>query len=60
METNEYREQRLNSLKTLKEMGYEPYGCKFEHTDLKVLRETFTEGAKARVAGRLLMIRRMG
>ena len=60
MESNEYREQRLQSMKTLKEMGYEPYGCKYDHTDLKVARETFVEGATARLAGRLLMIRRMG
>ena len=44
----------------LKEMGYEPYGCKYEHVDLKTARETFVEGGAARVAGRLLMIRRMG
>ena len=30
-ETNEYREQRLQSMKTLAEMGYEPYGCKYDH-----------------------------
>ena len=60
METNEYREQRLASMKALKEMGYEPYGCKYDHVDLKVARETFEEGKGARVAGRLLMIRRMG
>ena len=59
-ETNEYREQRLASMATLKAMGYEPYGAKFEHTDLKDVRATFTEGATARIAGRLLMIRRMG
>ena len=44
METNEYREQRLASMKALKEMGYEPYGCKYDHVDLKVARETFEEG----------------
>ena len=60
METNEYREQRLASMKALKEMGYEPYGCKYDHVDLKVARETFEEGKGVRVAGRLLMIRRMG
>ena len=60
METNEYREQRLASMQTLKEMGYEPYGCKYDHVDLKVARETFEEGKPVRVAGRLLMIRRMG
>lgn len=59
-ETNEYREQRLASMRTLKEMGFEPYGAKYDHTDLKVVRETFEEGKTVRIAGRLLMIRRMG
>ena len=60
MENNEYRQQRLQSMETLKTMGYEPYGMRYDHTDLKVLRETFEEGASAKIAGRLLMIRRMG
>ena len=60
METNEYREQRLQSMKTLREMGYEPYGCKYDHEDLKKVRAEFEEGKTVRVAGRLLMIRRMG
>ena len=60
METNEYREQRLQSLKTLKEMGYEPYGYRYDHEDLKKVRAEFEEGKTVRVAGRLLMIRRMG
>ena len=60
METNEYREQRLASMKALAEMGYEPYGCKYDHDDLVKVRAEFEEGKKARVAGRLLMIRRMG
>ena len=60
METNEYREQRLQSMNALKEMGYDPYGCKYDHDDLKKVCAEFEEGARARVAGRLLMIRRMG
>ena len=60
MESNEYREQRLASMRALREMGFEPYGVKFDHTDLKTLRATFEEGAPARAAGRLLMIRKMG
>ena len=60
MESNEYREQRLASMRALKELGFEPYGAKFEHTDLKTLRATFEEGAPARAAGRLMMIRKMG
>ena len=60
METNEYREQRIQSMNALKEMGYEPYGRKYEHEDLKSVRANFEEGRSVRVAGRLLMIRRMG
>ena len=59
-ETNEYREQRLLSMKALKDMGYEPYGCKYDHEDLVKVRAAFEEGKSVRVAGRLLMIRRMG
>ena len=60
METNEYREQRLVSMKALAELGFEPYGCKFDHDDLSKVRAEFEEGKAARVAGRLMMIRRMG
>src|SRR5574344_1638531 len=59
-EVNEYREQRLQSMKALKELGFEPFGCKFDHEDLAKVRETFEEGKSVRIAGRLLMIRRMG
>ena len=59
-ETNEYREQRLASMAALKELGYEPYGCKFDHDDLRDVRGTFVEGSSRRVAGRLMTIRRMG
>ncbi len=59
-ESNEYREQRLASMKILAEMGYEPYGAKYDHDDLKKVRAEFEEGASKRIAGRLLMIRRMG
>ncbi len=60
METNEYREQRIQSMNALAEMGYDPYGCKYDHTDLAEIRSTFEEGKSVRAAGRLLMIRRMG
>jgi lysyl-tRNA synthetase class 2 len=59
-ENNEYREQRISSMNALKSMGYEPYGCKYDHEDISVVRENFEEGAPKRVAGRLMMIRRMG
>ena len=59
-ETNEYRENRLASLKVLAEMGFTPYGHAFPHEDLKAVRAGFEEGKEVSVAGRLLMIRRMG
>ena len=59
-ETNEYRQQRLQSMEALKTLGYEPFGRRYDHVDLAVARETFEEGRSARVAGRLMMIRRMG
>ena len=42
-ETKEYREQRLQSMKTLKDMGYEPYGCKYDHEDLVKVRAEFVK-----------------
>ena len=60
MQDNEYRQQRLASMESLAAMGYEPYGCKYEHEDLSSVRADFEEGAQKRVAGRLMMIRRMG
>ncbi|MBR1870948.1 MAG: lysine--tRNA ligase [Kiritimatiellae bacterium] len=59
-EENEYRQNRLNAMSELEKLGFKPYGRAYDHTDLKTLREDFTEGATARAAGRLLMIRRMG
>ena len=47
-------------MEALKEMGYEPYGRRYDHDDLAVVRANFEEGKSVRVAGRLLMIRRMG
>ena len=58
--TNEYRDQRLASMAALAEMGYDPYGCKYVHDDLVTVRAEFQEGKSVRIAGRLLMIRRMG
>ena len=55
METNEYRAQRLASMQALKDMGFEPYGCKYDHEDLAKVRAEFEEGKAVRIAGRLLM-----
>ena len=58
--TNEYRDNRIASMKALAELGFAPYGHAYPHEDLAKVRATFEEGKKVRVAGRLLMIRRMG
>jgi lysyl-tRNA synthetase class 2 len=47
-------------MENLKALGFDPYGAKFEHDDLAVIRDAFEEGKAVRAAGRLLMIRRMG
>ncbi len=47
-------------MEALREMGREPYGCRYDHEDLASVRANFEEGKAVRVAGRLLMIRRMG
>ena len=59
-ETNEYRENRLASMKALQELGFTPYGHAYPHTDLKAVRADYAENQEVTVAGRLLMIRRMG
>ena len=50
-ETNEYRENRLASLKALAELGFTPYGHAFPHEDLKAVRAGFEEGKEVSVAG---------
>ncbi len=59
-ESNEYRDQRLASMNQLAELGFSPFGHAYEHDDLKKVRAEFEEGKTVRVAGRLMMIRRMG
>ena len=59
-ETNEYRQQRLQNMAALKDLGFEPFGMKFEHTDIAEARENFADEAEANLAGRLMTIRRMG
>ncbi len=65
VETNEYRENRLASMKALADLGFTPYGHAYPHADLKDVRAEFEggrlkEGDEVSVAGRLMMIRRMG
>lgn len=58
---NEYRTVRLENLKKLKEMGYEPFGAAFERSGrLADIRAGFEEGLSVRLAGRLVAKRDMG
>lgn len=59
--TNQYREQRIRNMRTLAEMGYQPFGKAYERTGrLLELREPFVEGREVSAAGRLTSIRSMG
>ena len=59
-ESNEYRDQRMASMKALEELGFAPYGHKFPHEDLNRIRSNFEENRIVEAAGRLMTIRRMG
>ncbi|MBO7166099.1 MAG: lysine--tRNA ligase [Kiritimatiellae bacterium] len=59
-EMNEYRANRLASMKALEELGFTPFGRAYEHKDLAKIRADFVEGEEVSAAGRLMMIRRMG
>ncbi len=59
--SNEYRDQRLAHMKALADLGYEPYGRRFDRTALIAdLRASFEEGKVVRAAGRVLGLRDMG
>ena len=47
-------------MRELAAAGFAPYGRRYDHKDLSEVRASFEEGASVSVAGRLLMIRRMG
>ena len=47
-------------MRELAAAGFAPYGRRYDHKDLSEVRASFEEGAGVSVAGRLLMIRRMG
>ena len=60
-ENNEYRQQRLENLEKLKEMGYRPFGRAFKRDgNLAEVKADFVEEKKVKVAARLLTIRKMG
>lgn len=58
---NEFRAQRLANMQALAEMGYTPYGGRYERTGrMADIRASFAEGTEARLAGRIVALREMG
>jgi lysyl-tRNA synthetase class 2 len=58
---NEYRQQRIQNMQRLKEMGHRPFGRAFARSGrLGELRQAFAEGGEVSAAGRLMTIRNMG
>ncbi|MFO7871413.1 MAG: lysine--tRNA ligase [Kiritimatiellia bacterium] len=56
-----YRQQRLENMRRLEEAGYPPYGACFDRSGrLAEIKSDLKDGEKARAAGRLVSIRKMG
>jgi lysyl-tRNA synthetase class 2 len=60
-ETNEYRENRLQHMRQLAELGHKPFGAAFERTGrIGEVRAAFEEGRRVSIAGRMIRVRDMG
>lgn len=60
-EMNELREERLKKIKTIREMGIDPYGQRFDDAEnIDDILEQFSEGRKARATGRITAWRSHG
>jgi lysyl-tRNA synthetase, class II len=58
---NAYREQRLANMEQLQELGFAPYGRRFERSgSLAKIRSDYVEEARVTAAGRLMTVRKMG
>ena len=58
---NEFKEQRIENMRKLEEMGYLPFGQAFERTGrLSEIVDGFEEGKQVIIAGRVLAKRKMG
>lgn len=58
---NEYKDQRIENMHRLEEMGYKPFGSAFTRTgSLQQVRGLFEDDKEVTVAGRLMTIRDMG
>ena len=56
-----YREQRIENMRKLEEMGYKPFGAAFVRTgNLAATRAAYEEEKPVKIAGRLLIKRGMG
>lgn len=58
---NEFRQQRIENMRRLQALGYEPFGAPFERTGrLAEVLAAFAEQKPARIAGRIVSKRQMG
>ena len=58
---NEFRQQRIENMKRLEEMGYKPFGQAFQRSGrLAEILAAFAENKAARIAGRIVSKRQMG
>lgn len=58
---NEFRKQRIENMRRLQTLGYEPFGAPFERTGgLAEVLAGFAEQKPARIAGRIVSRRQMG
>lgn len=61
LDDNTFRAQRIENLQGLQQMGYTPFGGRFERTGtIADVQGIFAEGNEARIAGRIVAIREMG
>ena len=58
---NEFRQQRMENMRRLQSLGYEPFGAPFERSGrLAEILAGFAEQKPARIAGRIVSKRQMG
>ena len=55
------KQQRIEKLDRVRELGVNPYPTKFERTDLvEIIKENFEEKKAVKIAGRIISMRKMG
>ncbi len=59
--SNEFRDQRIENMRKLEEMGHNTWGERFERTArLSEIRATFEVGKTVKICGRIVAMRKMG